>query len=240
MSNVRYDSKILSNGYCQNRISWKEFYDSEKVILERVGISKENSILDLGCGCGGLGLSLNEKFGEVTYTGIDINKDSIVKSKSVYSEGTFYCGDILDNNFDNFIEKFDRVISFSSVVWNVEFDSMLKRSWDFVSPGGYLIISLRLTDKETVKNLETSFQQIDDEFKAQYSIVNKDEILKTFEKFNPIEIQSYGYWGDIKKTVSSFSYRTHSPYDKICFCVFAIKKRIDETESTKVNLQLPI
>lgn len=240
MSNVRYNSKVLSNGYYENRISWKEFYDSERVILERVGISKENSILDLGCGCGGLGLSLKEKFGEINYTGIDINENSIAKSKSVYSEGIFYSGDILDSDFDNFVEKFDRVISFSCVDWNVEFDLMLKRSWDFVSPGGYLIISLRLTEEKTVKDLGTSFQQIDNEFKAQYTILNKDEILETFKKFNPIEIQSYGYWGNIKKTVSYFSYRTYSPYEKICFCVFAIKKRINEIEPIKIKLELPI
>jgi SAM-dependent methyltransferase len=237
MTNIRYNSKKLSSTYFKSRIHWNDFYDSEKFILEKIGIYEEDTILDLGCACGGLGLALREKFGKVNYTGIDINQFSISKSMELNPYGKFYCGDILDKNFEHFYEKFNKVISFSCIDWNIEFDLMLKRSWDFVKPGGYLIASMRITDKETVKNINQSFQKIDNDFSAQYSIININEILNQFKIFNPSEINSYGYWGS---TIKSYGNLTVSPYDKICFCVFSLKKRIDETEPMKINLQLPI
>lgn len=237
MPNVKYNSKKLSNTYSKSRIHWNDFYDSEKVILERVGICEGDDILDLGCACGGLGLALREKFGNVNYTGIDINQFSILKSKELNSYGKFYCGDILDKDFEKLYEKFDKVISFSCIDWNIEFDLMLKRSWDFVKPGGHLITSMRITDKETVKNINQSFQKIDEDFLAQYSIINKNEILEQFKTFNPSEINSYGYWGS---TVKSYGNRTVSPYDTLCFCVFSLKKRTNDIGEMEIDLQLPI
>jgi SAM-dependent methyltransferase len=237
MKNIKYNSKTLSDTYSKIRTSWSEFYDSEKTILERVGITKDDSILDLGCGCGGLGVSLQERFGNIDYTGIDINEPSILKSKSINSFGKFYCGDILDSKFNKFIQKFDKVISFSCIDWNIEFLSMLDRSWDFVKPGGYLITSLRLTDKKTLNSINESFQQIDDDFKAQYVVVNSQEILEKFKQFNPREISSYGYWGNVNK---SYGNKTVTQYDRVCFSVFSVKKRINENDSIHINLELPI
>ena len=237
MANIKYDADILSDTYSKSRICWSQFYDSEKIILERTGISKNDFILDIGCGCGGLGLALNEKFNNLNYTGIDINEPTIIKSKDVNPFGTFYCGDILDSKFDYLQLKYDKVISFSGIDWNVEFESMFQRSWNFVKPGGYLIVSLRLTDKDTVVDINKSFQQIDEHFKAQYVILNANEILETIKKLNPLKIDAYGYWKDTNKPYGN---PTVSVYDKACFSVFSIHKRNNEIEPTKINLELPI
>jgi SAM-dependent methyltransferase len=237
MKNIKYNSKTLSDTYSKIRTCWSEFYDSEKNILEKVDITKEDSILDLGCGCGGLGVALQERFGNINYTGIDINQPSISRSKNINSFGKFYCGDILDTKFDKFTQKFDRVISFSCIDWNIEFELMLNRSWNFVKPGGYLITSLRLTNKKTLNNINESFQQIDNNFKAQYFVVNSQEILEKFKQLNPKEINAYGYWGSVNKPYGN---KTITVYDKVCFSVFSIKKRINEDDSININLELPI
>jgi SAM-dependent methyltransferase len=237
MKNIKYNSKTLSDTYSKIRTSWSEFYDSEKTILERVGISFKDSVLDLGCACGGLGQALKEKFSITDYTGIDINYPSIQNVKINDSFGTFYCGDILDDMFDNFESSFDKVISFSCVDWNIEFDDMFNRSWNFVKPGGYLIVSLRLTDRSSVMDIEKSFQEIDSKFKAQYSVLNRNEVMEKIQRLNPSKIEAYGYWGDTNKFYGN---KTTTLYDKVCFSVFSIKKRIDEKSPTEINLELPL
>jgi SAM-dependent methyltransferase len=237
MKNIKYKTTVLSNTYSNHRICWDEFYKSEKVILEKTGISTSDSILDLGCGCGGLGIALNERFGNTNYTGIDINEPSIRKSKNVNSFGKFYCGDILDCQFDHFRSTFDKVISFSCIDWNIEFEAMFKRSWSFVKPGGYLIISLRLTDQNSILDITRSFQQIDENFKAQYVVLNINETMEKIKELNPSKVNSYGYWGTVNKLYGN---KTKTSYDEVCFSVFSIKKRIDETYPIQINLELPL
>lgn len=47
MKNIKYNSKTLSDTYSKIRTSWSEFYDSEKTILERVGISFKDSVFSI-------------------------------------------------------------------------------------------------------------------------------------------------------------------------------------------------
>jgi SAM-dependent methyltransferase len=237
MKNIKYNTKVLSETYSLTRTSWDQFYDSEKVILEKTFISKDDSVLDLGCGCGGLGFALMERFGNKNYTGIDINEPSINRAKDMNLYGDFYCGDILDTKFDSFVEKFDKVISFSCVDWNVEFTKMFQRSWDFVKPGGSFIVSLRLTKEKTLIDFENSFQEIDSNFKAQYVVLNFDEVLSIIKNLNPSKIIGYGYW---KEVIKSYGNKTVTPYDKLCFSVFSIQKKINKIEPTVTDLDLPI
>ena len=237
MKNIKYNADVLSKTYSSTRVTWNQFYDSEKVILEKTFISKSDSILDLGCGCGGLGFALMEKFGNKNYTGIDINASSTIKARDINSLGDFYCGDILDTKFDSFVGNFDKVISFSCIDWNIEFTRMFQRSWDFVKPGGSFIVSLRLTKDETLIDIEKSFQEIDFNFKAPYVVINFDEVLSIIKSLNPSKIIGYGYW---KEVIKSYGNKTVTPYDKLCFSVFSIQKKIDTLESTVIDLNLPI
>lgn len=237
MKNIKYNTDTLSNTYSSTRVSWDQFYDSEKVILKKTFISKDDSILDLGCGCGGLSFALKDKFNNQNYTGIDINQPSIIKAKTINSFGDFYCGDILDNKFDHFIGKFDKVISFSCIDWNIEFFKMFQRSWDFVKPGGVFIVSLRLTKEKTLIDIEKSFQEIDPNFKAQYVVINFEEILSVIKSLDPSKIIAYGYW---KNVIKSYGNTTITPYNKLCFSVFSIQKKINKDESIIIDLDLPI
>ena len=48
-------------------MTWEEYYESEKVILDRI-IKKAKDgidIMDVGCGCGGLGKALSETFDNI-------------------------------------------------------------------------------------------------------------------------------------------------------------------------------
>lgn len=233
LPNIFYKSDKLSKKYSNERLVWDEFYPSERSVFDRVGFTLSNKILDLGCGCGGLGLVLKKRYGVKNYTGIDINNDNIENAKSINPDAILNHGDILDQKFNPYIRKFDRVISLSCIDWNNETDHMIDRAWSFVSPGGVLISSMRLTNEKTIKDIKKAYQHIDENEIAQYTIFNTTELLKTFSNLNPRSIYAYGYWGDIKSN-------TVAPYKKVVFSVFAISKKYEENiKGTSISLNIP-
>ena len=52
--NIVYETNAISNYFSQNRIAFKDFYKSEKNVLEKINWFDGIKILDVGCGCGGL------------------------------------------------------------------------------------------------------------------------------------------------------------------------------------------
>ena len=125
--NISYQTNEISNFYSKNRIKWLDFYESERKVFETVGLGKCASVLDLGCGCGGLGFALKERFGITNYTGIDINKTAINIAKSLNPEGNFINSDIADLKSDS-LKSYDFVFCLGTIDWNIEFDSMLKNA----------------------------------------------------------------------------------------------------------------
>ena len=91
-------------GYC---------YNSDTLFLYDFisNFSPKGEILDVGCGCGVLGLLIKENF-KVNLTGIDIQKNSIflsrINAKNNNFEAEFICDDFLRYEFD---KKFDFIVS---------------------------------------------------------------------------------------------------------------------------------
>jgi len=70
--------------------------------------NKKTSILDFGCGSGMLLEYIqNNTKNEITYSGMDINKDLINCAKNKFKNNNFYCLNLLENEFHL---KFDYVI----------------------------------------------------------------------------------------------------------------------------------
>ena len=91
-------------GYC---------YNSDTLFLYDF-ISKfrpKGDVLDVGCGCGVLGLLIKENF-KVNLTGIDIQKNNIflssINAKNNSLEAEFVCDDFLGYKFE---KKFDFIVS---------------------------------------------------------------------------------------------------------------------------------
>ena len=239
MQNIEYKSEQISEYYQTNRMSYDDFYPSEKVIIEKV-FSEENakSVLDIGCACGGLGKALSDEFNISQYIGIDINKEAInwaKKNNILNIPHQYIADDIL--NID--IEQADVVFSLSCADWNIQTDAIIQKSWQSVKEGGILIMSLRLTKEESINDITKSYQYIDffnkeeKKEKANYVIYNINDSLNLFDKLSPppSEVNAYGYYGQPSKTAIV-------PYDKLLFSVFAIKK--DVANSTRVKLNFPI
>ena len=240
--NITYQSKEIETYYSNNRITWEQFYPSEQKIFCDCKLHSGLSVLDIGCGCGGLGLALKERFLVTQYTGVDISSQAIDTAKKMNPDAIFFAGDILSIDSGTLkINQFDVVTALSCIDWNVEFDNMLSLAWDYVKPGGKFISTFRLTELDSVNAdniLHESYQHINFSGlkmgeKAPYFVINAQELINKLLKFNPKTIVAHGYWGAPSVTAVT-------PYKKICFSAFYLEKRKEADNSeVRINLDLP-
>jgi SAM-dependent methyltransferase len=237
-SNIAYQTDQLVRYFRHNRIAWPQFYESERVIIEALKLDGAHSVLDIGCGCGGLGLALSERFGVRRYTGVEINPLAAQAAAGMNPQAQFLCGDILQLNRGELRgRQFDVVFSLSCVDWNVQFADMLAAAWSRVAEGGYLVATFRLTDGPGCNDMERSHQYINfdgvrEGELAAYVVLNARHLMQLLAGFEPIEINAYGYWGAPSATAVT-------PYERLCFCAFSIRKRGADNRVLRPRLQLP-
>ena len=82
-------------------------YDKMLSVVNGAGLKPKPSLLDVGCGYGGLQSYAAGRNIELDYTGIDVAHNMIEWAKANSTSGNFIHGDILDYQFDG---KFDYVL----------------------------------------------------------------------------------------------------------------------------------
>lgn len=207
--------------------------------MERLGLRPDSKVLDIGCGCAGLGLALKERFGVMRYTGVEINEKAAKTAETLYPEAEIICRDILSIS-QGVLQKedFDFVFSLSCVDWNLEFADMMKAAFSFVRRGGYFVSSFRLTAQDSIIDIARSYQYVDFEGQktgeiAPYVVLNLKELIKILKGFSPSEIQGYGYWGQPRDTAVT-------PYKNVCFAVIAVQKSLAAMATEPViHLEIP-
>jgi SAM-dependent methyltransferase len=198
--NIHYKTEAIGQFYKTHRTSWDQFYKSEKIVFSRLSLGASTRVLDIGCGCGGLGLALKERYGLTDYTGVDINPQAIHAAAEMNPDGRFMAMDILDVSGEEIPEEnFDLVVSLSCIDWNVEFDQMLMKAYRHVRPGGYFLASFRLTDGAGISDFTRSYQFINfdgkrEGEKAPYVVINGHDLLMRLMALQPSEILGYGHW----------------------------------------------
>lgn len=246
--NIHYQTAEIEQFYSQHRTSWKDFYPSEQFVFERVvrERGKLGSVLDVGGAVGGLGRALAEKFGLLEYTCLDINSQAITAAKTRQAEfpykAEFICDDIVSRPAALNGRLFDLVANMSCADWNLVPDRIIAASWDHVAPGGEMIISLRLTNAETVNDINRSYQYIQfgdgpidtSRERANYVVMNFRDALSLLRRQvpNPSRMLAYGYWGKPSRTAVT-------PFNRIGFTVLALRKGVGESD-TKCELLLPL
>ena len=223
-SNIHYQTEEISHYYSTHRTTWDQFYESERAVITRLKPDPSASVLDIGCGCGGLGMALRESFGVMDYSGVEINLTAAEAGRRLNPEAKIYHGDILELGSRELADKhYLIVVSLSCIDFNVLFTDMLSAAWERVAPGGFLVSTFRLTDGAGFNDITHSYQYINFEGKlegerAPYIIHNAETLLRRMLAFDPSEIYSYGYWGAPSETAVT-------PCERICFAAFSLQKR---------------
>ena len=238
-NNITYHTDQLARYFTQNRVTWQQFYESERIIINQLHLDRYHEILDIGCGCGGLGLALQAQFRVENYTGVEINPLAAETARKMNLKAQIFCGDILDLSQNALREKrFNVVFSLSCIDWNVRFSDMLATAWNFVAPGGHLVSTFRLTVEEGCNDIKRSYQYINcDEVLegecASYVVLNAKTLIQQLISFNASEIRAFGYWGAPSATAVT-------PYERLCFAAFSIRKRkAGDVSALHCHLDLP-
>ena len=238
MKNLHYETSQISSYFSENRIRWDQFYNSEKNLFQSIELSSKDKVLDIGCGCGGLGLALNEKFDISCYTGIDINAAAIEAGRLLSPSSNLIHGDILDVTSGSLSgQVFDLVCSLSCIDWNVQFSEMLSAAWAHVKPGGKFVATFRLCLDEGNSDVTKSYQYINYDGKkegeiAAYVVLNFHDLISQLTMLDPSEILGNGYWGPPSSSAVT-------PYESLCFVALSIKKR-NKGENKKINIDLDL
>jgi trans-aconitate methyltransferase len=166
--NIAYKTDQLASYFTHHRVSWPQFYESERNIIKKLALGANDTILDIGCGCGGLGLALGAEFGVQKYTGIEINFLAAEKARCLNPNASIFCGDFLDLR-ENVLRDthFNVVFSLSCFDWNIRFSDMLATAWDHVLPGSNLVATFRLTNDAGCDDIKQSYQYINFDAKME-------------------------------------------------------------------------
>ncbi|MCF8176927.1 MAG: class I SAM-dependent methyltransferase [Sulfuritalea sp.] len=236
---IEYQTDRIANYFKHHRVRWEQFYQSERLIVERLSPAKSDTVLDIGCGCGGLGLALRDRFSVEQYTGIEINSLAAMSAQELNPSAEIYCGDFLD--LHRLLLKgrhFDLVFSLSCFDWNVRFTDMLRAAWKHVAPGGALVATFRLVAGEGCDDIKRSYQFINfdgamEGERASYVVLNAAELASKLIQLNPSTISAFGYFGAPSPTAVT-------PYDEVCFSAFSVRKRhLTDRASIQLDLSLP-
>jgi ubiquinone/menaquinone biosynthesis C-methylase UbiE len=237
--NIAYETPAIEAYYRRERIRWDQFYESERLVFEELGPGAASSVLDIGCGCGGLGLALLERFGISNYTGVEINRQAAETAKRMYPQGRFLHGDILSIPTHELAYKtFDVVVSLSCIDWNVQFSEMLLQAYRYVKPGGSFVSTFRLTACESMIDPARSYQYINFEGKrkgevAPYVVLNFGDFMSRVTPLAPSRIRGVGYWRAPSSTAVT-------PFSRIVFAAVAIQKQSgSQQHSPVIQLDLP-
>jgi SAM-dependent methyltransferase len=239
VKNISYQNKDIAAYFASNRVRWDQFYPSERKVIAAIAPTPQTRVLDIGCGCGGLGLALSEAFGVKDYTGVEINKAAALAGMQMNPHARILEGDILHVGASSIVDQqFDLVFSLSCVDWNVEFEPMFRTAWSKVAPGGSLVATFRLTDGEGCRDMGRSYQYINYEGRkegelAAYVVLNAAELMSLFIGLEPARVHVYGYFGAPSSTAVT-------PYDRLCFVACSVHKRSESDEPEFVcSLDVP-
>jgi len=239
-SNIEYQTEEIASYYSTHRLRWMDFYESERQVIGLLNLKPGSKLLDIGCGCGGLGLALHEKFECADYTGVEVNRQAVLAAEKLNPNGKFIHSDILKVTREKLqAESFDFVFSLSCIDWNVAFSEMFDTAFSYVKPGGEFLASFRLTNLETVIDPMISYQYINfsgkkEGEKAPYVVLNARDLLNILTLKEIEVVKGYGYWG--RPSSSAIT-----PYSEICFAVFAMRKAMQPMPGpSRLEIDIPL
>jgi ubiquinone/menaquinone biosynthesis C-methylase UbiE len=197
--NNTWGSKSIIKHIGDTRANFNQLYKGEKYLISKF-IKNNDTVLDIGCGQGGLCHILNKKFKKIKYTGIDFNKKMIDLAKSNFSDGKFYYFK-KKNYYKFFKKKFDVVIIFGILHLNSNWDKILLNA-SKVSKRAIIFdhrIELKINNNKNFY-LDLDFENRNKKFRINYFLLKKN-YLENFIKFKmkKLNVNKFYYTGYASK-----------------------------------------
>jgi SAM-dependent methyltransferase len=114
-----YEDRYAQMGYDVRTVGWGSRDDQRlrfKVLCDIADLAG-TSICDVGCGFGDLADYLAERFGGVSYTGVDLSPSLVAKARERHPALEFHCLDLLQEPFER---TFDYVLLSGALNYRVE------------------------------------------------------------------------------------------------------------------------
>ena len=179
--------RVFGADHCQEGQTDMEAFD---FMLDRLGVSSTDHLLDLGCGAGGQAAYISDKTG-ATVHGIDYSDHAIAEAKRLTNTRqnrlSFAFGDM--NNLDLPPHHFTKVISVDTLYWAADLKQTLRKLKAAVRPGGSIGVYMNhhiqsATDKAMFGVDNTDLSRALSETGLEYETYDFTENISRFWKRN--------------------------------------------------------
>ena len=208
LSDISLEQLILADGFdtgvgSYNQFQWKEMVAD---IIQRTALTKDDNILELGCGSGAFLYAMNEIV-EANFYGIDYSDSLIQVANKAIPNGHFITDEVIHKNFGSI--SFDLVLSHSVFHYfpSIEYSEKVLENWcSKVKKNGFLVLldindaefeanyhSERSKEYSSIEEYESNYKDLDHIFFEKKSLCNflKSIGMKEIDFF-PHCISSYG------------------------------------------------
>tara|TARA_B100001175_G_scaffold317284_1_gene333620 strand:- start:3192 stop:3845 length:654 start_codon:yes stop_codon:yes gene_type:complete len=194
-----WNSKTILKYIGESRVKYSQLYKGEKYLINRF-LKKNDSILDIGCGQGGLFKILNKKYKKINYTGIDFNKKMIELAKSNFPDAKFYHF-TKKNYYKFFKKKFDVVIIFGILHLNPNWKKIIVNASKVAKRA--IIFDHRIELIKSSKEkfyLDLDFVKKEKKFRIDYILLKKNHLENFLKlKMKHFNIKKLYYDGNASK-----------------------------------------
>jgi len=191
--------------YCSTRGRWNVWLEDES-LLEIMLLSKDDVVLDIGCGTGRQTSKIAKKVKSVI--GLDISKNSIqLLNEKAIKNINAYQFDLVENNFfdlPNLDLPFNKVLSVQAIQ-HIEFqevDRVLRKIYEFMPAGGKfycLLYNNKSINRKTYKNGHKKIVEHDNFYEYRYE---PEEFSQLLIKNGFVNVKTWGVCSIKRKLVN--------------------------------------
>ncbi len=156
------------------------YNNSRKNLLQKIdNLDSNKYICEIGCGLGYVANMLHNKLAKSVIDGVDISTTAIKKASSMFSDLSFYVGDVCSIDFN--IDKRYNIVILNQILWYIlkDLEQVFSNMDKILEKNGYLIIStLFLKEQRYGNDIIGSFDELINycykNHKERYRLINAD------------------------------------------------------------------
>jgi ubiquinone/menaquinone biosynthesis C-methylase UbiE len=178
-------------------------------LCQLAGIAEGEQVLDVGCGFGGTIASLNERYGRIQLTGLNIDARQLARARQLVhplrENGVKFCqGDACRLPFAD--EIFDRLLAVECIFHFPSRESFFKEAYRVLRPGGVLVLS----DFVPARLFLPMNRLMKSRWFEKYNVIGPCNIEFTIDKYRRLAMQTgfeYGAERNVtRQTLPTYRY----------------------------------